>query len=275
MSKNQVGLGLRREIALEICEIQDSRPDFLELAPENWIEVGGYWKSILSRVAEQYSFTAHGLSLSIGSTDPFNFEFLKKIKDFLDEYKIEIYSEHLSFSTCDNAHLYESLPVPFTGDAVKHISERIRIVQDFMERPLVLENITYYTVLEAELSEAEFFNQIAKESKCKMLLDVNNIFVNSENHKYNPRKFIEELDLENVNYVHIGGHEATEDGLILDTHGQRIIQPVYELFDEVMMQLPDAVPVLLERDVNFDDFNDLKADMSEIRIILDSNAVNV
>jgi uncharacterized protein (UPF0276 family) len=144
-----------------------------------------------------------------------------------------------------------------------------------MERPLVLENITYYTVLEAELSEAEFFNQIAKESKCKMLLDVNNIFVNSENHKYNPNKFIEDIDLENVNYVHIGGHEATEDGLILDTHGQRIIQPVYELFDDVMKALPDSVPVLLERDVNFDDFNDLKADMSEIRTILDSNAVNV
>ncbi|NRA11157.1 MAG: DUF692 domain-containing protein [Crocinitomicaceae bacterium] len=275
MSNNKVGLGLRREIALEICDIEDSRPDFLELAPENWIEVGGYWRSILSRVAEKYSFTAHGLSLSIGSTDPFNFEFLKKIKDFLDEYNIDIYSEHLSFSTCDNAHLYESLPVPFTGDAVKHISERIRTIQDFMERPLVLENITYYTVLEAELSEAQFFNKIAEESKCKVLLDVNNIFVNSQNHNYDPRKFIEEIALENVNYVHIGGHEATEDGLILDTHGQKIIQPVYELFNEVIRELPDSVPVMLERDVNFEDFNDLKEDMSEIRTILDSSSVNV
>ena len=269
MSKNQVGLGLRREIALEICELKDSRPDFLELAPENWIEVGGYWKSILSRIAEKYSFTAHGLSLSIGSTDPFNFDFLKKIKSFLDEYNIDIYSEHLSFSTCDNAHLYESLPVPFTGDAVKHISERIRIVQDFMERPLVLENITYYTTLESELSETDFFNQIAKESKCKMLLDVNNIFVNSENHDYNPREFIEDIELDNVDYVHIGGHEATKEGLILDTHGQNVIQPVFDLFDEVMRTLPDSVPVLLERDVNFDHFNDLTEDMSKIRSILD------
>ena len=271
---NRVGLGLRREIATEICSMSD-KPDFLELAPENWIDVGGYWGNILSQVAEQYSFTAHGLSLSVGSTDPINFQFLKKIKAFLDEYNIEIYSEHLSFSSCDNAHLYESLPVPFTQEAIKHICARIKTIQDIIERPLTLENITYYTTIEAEFSEADFISTIAKESGCNILLDVNNIFVNAENHGYNPSQFINDIDLDSVNYVHIGGHEVTESGLILDTHGEKIIEPVYELFKEAMQQLPDTIPVLLERDSKFDDFSELTDDLKNIRNILNLNAINV
>lgn len=262
-----LGLGLRREIAhdLERLKIQ---PDFLELAPENWLEIGGFWGKILHEISEKTPLTAHGLSLSIGSPDPINWEFLKKIKSFLDQYNIDIYSEHLAFSTCDNAHLYESLPIPFTDDAVHYVANRIKKVQDFIERPLVLENITYYTVLDSQLSESEFLNAIVSESGCELLLDVNNIYVNGINHNYDPSVFLSKLDCSRVSYIHVGGHQELDTGLILDTHNHSIIDPVYDLLAETLKKVDPSTPILLERDSNFESFDEIDTDLKCIHEII-------
>ncbi|MCT4644507.1 MAG: DUF692 domain-containing protein, partial [Carboxylicivirga sp.] len=156
----EIGIGFRRDFADEFLVNKEFQPDFIELAPENWIGMGGYWKKKLDAVAEKYPITCHGLSLSIGSPDDLDMDFLKELKSFLNQYDVKIYSEHLSFAKASNAHLYDLLPIPFREDAVKHIAERIRIVQDYLERPLVIENVSYYTSVAAQMTELEFITQI-------------------------------------------------------------------------------------------------------------------
>jgi len=248
-----VGLGFRREIADEILSFgREDKPRFIEFAPENWMNLGGYWKKQLHQIAEKYPITTHGLSLSIGSPDPLDMEFLAQLKKFFKEIPVQLYSEHLSYSKCDNAHLYDLLPIPFREDAVKHIVARIKTVQDFLERKIALENVSYYTPIGAEMDEAAFINAIVRESGCDMLLDVNNVYVNSFNHAYDPKKFIEKLPLDKVAYMHMAGHEQVAPDLIIDTHGQPIIDPVFELFEWALDKVK-PVPVLLERDFNFPD----------------------
>ena len=195
MERNKhVGVGFRKDFAEEFLGGKDLTPAFLEVAPENWMEIGGYWKKIFNKVAEQYPIYSHGLSLSIGSPEELDWNFLKRVKSFLQEYEIKIYSEHLSYSKCDNAHLYDLLPIPFRWDAVKHISERIKSVQEFLERKIAIEIVSYYTPVAAEMSEVEFISSIVKEADCNLLLDVNNIYVNAFNHKYDAKNFIENLN---------------------------------------------------------------------------------
>lgn len=255
-----VGIGLRRELIDQILSCQDHSAAFVELAPENWMEIGGFWRKKLEEVAEKYTIYSHGLSLSIGSPDDLDVVFVKKIKRFLDEFHIDIYSEHLSYSKTENAHLYELLPIPFQKDVIKHIVERITMVQDILNRPLVLENISYYAPLSLEMEEADFINEIVRGSGCKLLLDINNVYVNSFNHRYNAKEFLLKMPLKQVEYIHMAGHEKVSGGLIVDTHGQSIISEVYELFEWTIQKIA-PVPVLLERDFNFSDFQELKREM--------------
>ncbi len=178
------GIGFRRDLADDILEGELLQPSFIEFAPENWIDLGGYWRKKLDAAASKYPVTCHGLSLSIGSPEDIDWKFLKKIKSFLEEYKVKIYSEHLSYTKSGNAHLYDLLPIPFREDAILHIVDRIKHVQDFLGMPIALENVSYYTPVAAEMSEAEFVSRIIEESGCNMLLDVNNVYVNAFNHKY-------------------------------------------------------------------------------------------
>jgi len=261
-----IGLGYRRDFAEEFLTGENIKPDFIEFAPENWMEIGGYWKKQLNAVAEKYPIFSHGLSLSIGSPDPLDMDYLKKLKKFLNEYNIKIYSEHLSFAKCDNAHLYDLLPVPFRHDAVKHISERVQQVQDILERELVLEIVSYYTPVAAEMDEATFIRSVVEESGCGLLLDVNNIYVNAFNHKYDAHEFIETLPFENVRYIHMAGHEQVSEDLIIDTHGEAIIDPVYDLFEFALSKI-EPVPVLLERDFNIPEMQELQDEMNSLRKI--------
>ena len=224
-----IGLGYRRDFAEEFISGSIIKPDFVEVAPENWIGIGGYWKKQFNQIADKYKIACHGLSLSIGSPDPLDFIFLKNLKAFLKEYNIDIYSEHLSYAKCDNAHLYDLLPIPFREDAVTHIVERIKIVQDYLERPFIMENVSYYTPVAAEMDELTFINAILEQSGCKLLLDVNNVYVNSFNHNYNAKSFIDGLLLDKVAYIHMAGHLQISDDLIIDTHGEAIIDPVFDL----------------------------------------------
>lgn len=258
------GLGFRRDIADKILSLSDNdKPAFVEFAPENWIDLGGFWGKKLKEVSEQFSITAHGLSLSIGSPDPLNWDFIKQVKTFLDEHSISIYSEHLSYSQSQNAHLYDLLPIPFREDAVKHIVQRIKEVQDFLERPLVLENVSYYTPVAAEMTEHQFISAIVNESNCNLLLDINNVYVNSFNHNYDSKEFISNLPLDKVAYIHMAGHEQVEEDLIIDTHGQAIIEKVFELFEWTLPQLKE-VPILLERDFNFPEMEEIKGELNRL-----------
>ncbi|MEY5048267.1 MAG: hypothetical protein RLZZ175_1626 [Bacteroidota bacterium] len=261
-----IGIGLRKEFAAEFAEGNYLEVDFVEFAPENWMNIGGYWKKVIDKIASKYPIYCHGLSLSIGSPDELDWDFLQNVKSFLDNYEVKIYSEHLSYSKATNAHLYDLLPIPFRNDAVNHISARISQVQDFLDRELVLEIVSYYTPIEAEMSESEFINKIVSKSGCKLLLDVNNIFVNSFNHNYNPNQFIKELPLDKVAYIHIAGHEQVSDDLIIDTHGQPIVEPVYQLLSDTLPQI-SPVPILLERDFNIPDANELQDEIDKLRKI--------
>lgn len=261
-----IGIGYRKDFGEEFLT-SPLEPSFIEVAPENWIGVGGYWKKLFDQATEKYPLFAHGLSLSIGSPDSLDMEFLSQIKQFLNDNHVEVYSEHLSYSKCDNAHLYDLLPIPFTEEAVQHISKRVKIVEDYLERPVVMEIVSYYTEIAPEMTEIQFVNSVVQESGCKLLLDVNNIYVNGFNHHYNPFEFIEQLDLDKVEYIHMAGHEKVSPDLIIDTHGQAIIDPVYELFEFTMNRLDRDVPVLLERDFNIPELEELQEEINILNAI--------
>jgi len=265
-----VGLGLRRDIAEEILDNRILTPDFLEFAPENWMGMGGAWLKVMERALKAYPITCHGLSLSLGSPEELDWEFIGELKEFLDTYQVAIYSEHLSYTKSKNAHLYDLLPIPFRQDAIDHVVDRIRRVQDKLERPLSIENVSYYTPVAAEMTEVEFVSEIVERAGCNMLLDVNNVYVNAFNHNYDAKDFIGKLPLDKVAYIHMAGHEQVEPDLIIDTHGQPIIDPVYELFEWTIQKM-DPVPVLLERDYNFEDLEQIQGELTQIKGILNKH----
>ncbi len=261
------GLGLRRDLTDSLLNLETHKPEFLEFAPENWLGMGGFWRKKLDRIAQEYPLICHGLSLSLGSPEPLDWEFLKQLKQFFKDYPVQHYSEHLSFSKCDNAHFYDLLPMPFREDAIKHVVERIKQVQDFLGFKIAIENISYYTPLVPELDEATFIKTIVEEADCHLLLDVNNVYVNAFNHGYDAKEFILNLPLERVSNIHIAGHEKVADDLIIDTHGQPIIDPVYELFEWTTQQIK-PVPVLLERDFNIPEIEELQKELNQLNRII-------
>jgi len=259
-----VGLGFRREIARSILALEHGKPAFVELAPENWMGIGGSAGKTLREASEKYPIFCHGLSLSLGSPEPLDWDFLKKLKEFFLKIPIVLYSEHLSYCKCDNAHLYDLLPLSFRQESVKHVSERIRQVQDFLERQIAIENVSYYSAVEPSMDEADFLSEILHGSGCNLLLDVNNVYVNGFNHHYDPKAFIEKLPLEKVVYIHMAGHQMRSDDLIIDTHGEPIVDPVYDLFEWTVQRL-DPVPVLLERDFNLTDFDQILSEVHHLQ----------
>lgn len=259
------GLGLRREMLDQLLPHLPDAVDFWEVAPENWMPLGGRYQQQFLQCVSQATFTTHGLSLSIGSHDPLDVEFVRSIKRFLDRHNIGLYSEHLSFCS-DQGHMYDLMPIPFTNDSVAHVSSRIRQVQDMLERPLVLENVSYYLAPGQEMSELEFTLEILEQSSCQMLLDVNNVYVNSINHKYDAKQFIASLPSERIVYGHIAGHYDEADDLKVDTHGSDVIEPVWALLDYAY-QCHGVFPTLLERDFNIPAIEVLLAEVERIKAI--------
>ncbi len=271
------GLGFRRDIAKEIIAAPQNKgssfvPSFIEFAPENWLNVGGNYGKKLREAAELYPIFCHGLSLSIGSPEALDFSFLADLKKFFKDFAVQIYSEHLSFAKCDDAHFYELLPMPFTWEAVLHVAERIRIVQDFLERPLAIENSSYYLTTALELDEASFISAVVKEADCLLLLDVNNVYVNSRNHSYEPKEFIQSLPLERVAYMHIAGHLQKTEDLIVDTHGEEVAEEVFDLLAWTLKETGKR-PVLLERDYNMSDFKQICEELERINKIISHSEV--
>ena len=262
-----VGIGYRKEFSKQFLQSSELQPDFIEVAPENWMGIGGYWKQQLNAVRKQYPLFLHGLSLSVGSPDGIDLQFVKKLKRFIDETDATLYSEHLSFTSTNNAHLYDLLPIPFTNQALNRVVSNIKQVQDVLGRRIILENSSYYTVLKQEMSELEFIREIVSRADCDLLLDVNNVFVNAFNHGYNSREFIEQLPLDRVQYIHMAGHYQVNESLIVDTHGTAIIDPVYELFAFAIQKIGRDIPVLLERDFNIPDLKDLQKEIDQLRTL--------
>jgi len=268
------GLGLRRALlssltGKDVVETSKDTIDFFEVAPENWIGIGGRLGRQLKEISERTPVIAHGLSLSVGGTAPLNTGLVKDIKTFLDEHNMPIYSEHLSYSA-DDGQLYDLLPLPFTEEAIKHVATRIRQVQDILERRIAIENISYYLVPEQQMNEVEFVNAVVKEADCDLLLDVNNVYVNSQNHNYDPSEYINQLEAEHVSYIHVAGHYREDDGIIIDTHGADVIDPVWGLLEQAYARFGN-LPTLLERDFNLPALNDLTNELSIIKRIQNTN----
>ena len=260
-----VGLGLRREMLNELLPDIPSSVDFWEVAPENWIPLGGKYQKNLNQFTSACNFVSHGLSLSIGGPDTLDINFVKKVKAFLDRHHILYYSEHLSYCS-GQGHLYDLMPIPFTEEAVKHVVERVKQVQDIIERPLLLENVSYYAAPGQEMSEQEFTLSVLNESGCLMLLDVNNIYVNSINHGYDAEAFLAAMPSGKIVYGHIAGHYDEADDLKIDTHGADVIEPVWQLLKKAY-EIHGVFPTLLERDFNIPPINELLLEMEKIRTI--------
>ena len=242
------GLGLRRELVAPLLEHVPEAIGFFEVAPENWMELGGKYARQFRALTERHPFVTHGLSLSLGSPAPLDTGFVKRVGKFLDQHRIRYYSEHLSYCS-DDGHLYDLMPIPFTEDAVKHVAARIRRVQDILEREIAVENVSYYAMPGAEMTELQFVNAVLERAGCGLLLDVNNIYVNSINHRYDARAFLDGLPAERVRYLHVAGHYVEAEDLRVDTHGADVCDPVWELLDHAYARL-GPVPTLLERDFN-------------------------
>lgn len=257
------GFGYRRCMSETLKDVDPSSFDFLEIAPENWIGLGGRFGKSFRRYTEQFPFMAHGLSLSIGGPTPLDMEFLKNLKAFISEHNIRGYSEHLSYCS-DDGHLYDLMPIPFTEDAVKYVAERIRTVQDVLEQRIAMENVSFYAAPGAEMTELEFLLAVLEEADCDLLLDVNNIYVNSINHGYNAEEFLSAMPAERIMYVHIAGHYNEAEDLIVDTHGADVIDPVWNLLQKAYDQF-GALPTLLERDFNIPPMPELLKEVEQIR----------
>jgi len=258
------GLGLRRELLPDLMAGVPDTIDFFELAPENWLEMGGARQRELSRLAEQRPIVAHGLSLSLGGPAPLDEEFLLRIKQFLDRYDIALYTEHLSWCS-DEGQLYDLLPIPFTDEAVRHVATRIRRTQDILERRIAVENASYYVAPPVStMSENEFIRNVLEEADCDLHLDVNNVYVNSINFSFDPWGFIANLPIERVVYLHVAGHYREADDLIIDTHGADVIDPVWQLLDHTYA-LIGTPPTLLERDFNIPALPELLVEVKKIR----------
>lgn len=259
------GLGLRREFLQDLVK-SDFKPDFWEVTPENWIHMPYHYREAFEQVVFNNKTIAHGLSLSIGSDKKPSKKFLKTIKNFLDKYNIEEYSEHISFSSFENKQTYELLPLPLTPSMLDLLSDRINYVQDYLGRALILENATYYYLPDAKMSEVEFLNELVHKSKVKLLLDVNNVYVNSVNHNYDAKQFINDLDTSTVSYMHVAGHfDDKESGFLVDTHGKKVNNEVWDLLTHTLKKV--KVPTMIERDNNIPSLKSMQKEYKTLKKI--------
>lgn len=273
-----VGLGLRRELLAPLLQSGQQhrqhdvhRIDFIEVAPENWIPFGGALQRQFADVATQFPLICHGLSLSIAGPDPLDLQFLAQLKQFFRQHQVQLYSEHLSYCS-GQGHLYDLMPVPFCRQAIDYLVPRIRQVQDVLEQELVLENISYYATPESTMTELEFLTEVLDRANCGLLLDVNNIYVNSINHGYDASAFLRALPTKRIRYGHVAGHLQQSADLLIDTHGSAVTDPVWVLLAEAY-RCHGVFPTLLERDFNLPPLAELLTELAQIRQLQQANAL--
>ena len=257
------GLGLRRPLADKLMADPPADVDFMEVAPENWIHVGGALAKKLRFFTERYPFLIHGLSLSIGSPAPLDEQLVRDIKAFMADHRIRMYSEHLSYCG-DDGHLYDLMPIPFTDDAVRYVADRVRRVQDILEQRIALENVSYYAPTDSSMTEKDFLLAVLQEADCDLMLDINNIVVNSINHRYDASDFLKDMPAERIRYFHLAGHYVEDEDLRIDTHGTAVDDQAWALLEEAYKQF-GPVPTLLERDFNFPPIEELLDEVRRIK----------
>ncbi len=260
------GLGLRRALLAPLAELAPGAIDFLEIVPENWMQLGGRLGRQFRALSERYPLAAHGLSLSLGGPAPLDETFVLALKRFLDEHRIADYSEHLSYCSDERGQLYDLMPIPHTEAAVEHVAARIRRVQELLERRIAIENVSTYAAPGSRMSELAFIEAVLERADCDLLLDVNNIHVNSINHGYDASVFLDGLPLARVRYVHIAGHHVAADDLCIDTHGADVVEPVWALLAQACARL-GPIPTLLERDFKLPPLAALLGELGRVRAV--------
>jgi uncharacterized protein (UPF0276 family) len=272
ISVTGTGLGLRRSFIENIININPNEVDFYEVAPENWIGVAGRYGKMFRQLTEQTAFICHGLSLSLGGPTPLDTAFIEDLKQFFKLHNIRYYSEHLSYCS-DDGHLYDLMPIPFTEEAVDYVADRIRRVQDILEQRIAIENVSYYAAPGKEMDEIDFLSAILERADCEMLLDVNNIYVNSINHNYDASDYLKALPSKRIAYIHVAGHYVEAEDLLVDTHGSDVIDPVWQLLQKAY-QYHGVFPTLLERDFNIPPVPELMQELqtiSQIQVLEQTN----
>ena len=242
------GLGLRRAFIGSLADQLPSQVDFMEIAPENWIDVGGKFGRQFRAISERMPLVCHGLSLNLGGPAPLDEAFLHHVRQFMDTHRIRCYSEHLSYCA-DDGHLYDLMPIPFTEEAVDYVAERIQRTQEIIGRRMAVENVSYYAAPGQEMREIDFINAVLEKADCMLHIDINNIYVNSINHNYDAVEFMQALPGERIAYAHIAGHYKEAEDLRVDTHGADVIYPVWDLLEKAYDYF-GVFPTLLERDFN-------------------------
>jgi len=263
-----LGVGLR---SMHFAHLLKERPavDWLEIISENFMDSGGRPRYVLDQLAEQYPIVMHGVSMSIGSTEPLNIEYLRKLKSLADRVNAKWVSDHVCWTGVAGLNAHDLLPIPYSEATLRHVVERIGIVQDVLERPLVLENpSSYVTFASSTMSEWEFLSRMANDADCGLLLDVNNVYVSSVNHDFDPAEYIRAIPSERVVQFHLAGHTNRGTHLI-DTHDSHVISPVWELY-RLAHELTGGAATLLEWDANIPEFPVVHAEVLKSRQFMTS-----
>ena len=271
MAFHGVGLGLRRPHIEQVAALGASPVPFWEIAPENVVGQGGARHRMIQGILERDDVITHGLSLSMGGFDAWAPEVLDRLVAFIRTTGTPWHSEHLCWSSFGGAHTHELLPMPFTREAMRHAVARVKAMQARLPVPFLLENISYYAELGApEMAERDFILEVLEGADCGWLLDINNVYVNSVNHGFDPKAWLEGMPLHRVAQMHIAGHTwYPEDGLIIDSHGAPVVDPVVELMAWVLPRIGRPVPVLLERDHEIPELAVLLAERQALQVAYD------
>ena len=259
------GLGLRIP---HYDEILATRPqvDWFEVLSENYLVPGGKPLYYLERIRANYPVVMHGVSLSIGGTDPLNLDYLKQLKALADRIEPRWISDHLCWTGVGGLNLHDLMPLPYTEEAVQHVVSRVKQVQDFLGRKILLENVSsYVTYKQSQLTEWEFLTHIAEQADCLILLDINNIYVSSFNHGFDPADYLNGIPIERVQQFHLAGHQNCGN-YIVDTHDHPIINPVWALYETAVKRF-GFVSTMIERDDNIPPLKELLAELDHARII--------
>ncbi|MGF1613879.1 MAG: DUF692 domain-containing protein [Gammaproteobacteria bacterium] len=257
------GLGLRSEHYRALLA-GEAAVDWLEIISENYLIPGGKPRYYLDRLTERYPLVMHGVSLSIGSVEPLDWDYLQALKALADRVQPAWVSDHLCWTGIDGTNLHDLLPLPYTEEALKHVVQRLNVVQDFLARPFLIENVSsYITYQQSELTEWEFLAAVAGEADCGILLDVNNIYVSAYNHGFPPHDYIDQIPRERVYQIHLAGHTDRGHSLI-DTHDSAIIPPVWQLYGYAVQRF-GAVSTMIERDDRIPPLQDLLDELAQAR----------
>ena len=260
------GLGLRAEHYAEILERKPTNVDWFEILSENYMIDGGKPLYYLDAIRRDYPMVMHGVSMSLGSTDALDFDYLDRLKALIERIEPHWFSDHLCWTGVDHKNMHDLLPLPYTEESIKHVADRISRVQDYVGRQMLIENLSsYITYCEDAMPEWEFLSAIAERADCYLLLDVNNIYVSSYNHRYDPVEYLDGIDPARVWQHHLAGH-SNDGNLIIDTHDQDVIDPVWALYEEVARRL-GPVSTMIERDGNIPALDSVLAELDHARRI--------